>query len=96
MNYYSLFQLFDALSVFVQVVMRAPLDAYDVLIHLNPRQVPLLSQAVDPPIVTFNRGLMAGNVAQSRGALPVIDYNPVTLYLAELRVSLTLQVHRQV
>ncbi|XP_056274928.1 nucleolar protein 6-like [Pseudoliparis swirei] len=28
---------------------------------------------------------MAGNVAQSRGALPVIDYNPVTLYLAELR-----------
>ncbi|XP_056275390.1 nucleolar protein 6-like [Pseudoliparis swirei] len=69
----------------VRVVMRAPLDAYDVLIHLNPRQVPLLSQAVDPPIVTFNRGLMAGNVAQSRGALPVIDYNPVTLYLAELR-----------
>ncbi|XP_034728386.1 nucleolar protein 6 [Etheostoma cragini] len=69
----------------VRVVMRPPLDAYDVLIHLNPKQVPLLVQAVDPPTVTFSRGLMAGNVAQSGGALPVIDYNPVSLYMAELR-----------
>ncbi len=67
--------------------MRPPLDAYDVLIHLNPKQVPLLGQAVDPPTVTFTRGVMTGNVAQSGGALPVIDYNPVSLYLAELRVS---------
>lgn len=73
--------------VFVQVVMRPPLDAYDVLIHLNPKQVPLLSQAVDPPAVTFSRGIMTGNVAQSGGSLPVVDYNPVSLYLAELRVS---------
>ncbi|KAM6944800.1 nucleolar protein 6 [Lycodopsis pacificus] len=69
----------------VRVVMRPPLDAYDVLIHLNPKQVPLRPQAVDPPTVTFSRGLMAGSVAQSGGALPVIDYNPVSLYLAELR-----------
>uniref|UniRef100_A0A8C3AUI0 Nucleolar protein 6 n=1 Tax=Cyclopterus lumpus TaxID=8103 RepID=A0A8C3AUI0_CYCLU len=69
----------------VKVVMRPPLDAYDVLIHLNPKQVPLLTQAVDPPTVTFSRGIIAGKVAQSGGALPVIDYNPVTLYLAELR-----------
>ncbi|XP_078106622.1 nucleolar protein 6 [Sander vitreus] len=69
----------------VRVVMRPPLDAYDVLIHLNPKQVPLLVQAVDPPTVTFSRGIMAGNVTQSGGALPVIDYNPVSLYMAELR-----------
>ncbi|XP_068422667.1 nucleolar protein 6 [Clinocottus analis] len=69
----------------VRVVMRPPLDAYDVLIHLNPRQVPLLTQAVDRPTVTFSRGIMAGRVTQSGGALPVIDYNPVSLYLAELR-----------
>lgn len=69
----------------VRVVMRPPLDAYDVLIHLNPRQVPLLTQAVDRPTVTFSRGIMAGKVTQSGGALPVIDYNPVSLYLAELR-----------
>ncbi|KAF7651428.1 hypothetical protein LDENG_00111260 [Lucifuga dentata] len=69
----------------VRVAMRPPLDAYDVLIHLNPKQVPLLSQAVDPPSVTFSRGIMTGNVAQSGGLLPVIDYNPVAVYLAELR-----------
>lgn len=67
--------------------MRPPVDAYDVLIHLNPKQVPLLNQAVDPPAVNFSRGIMSGTVAQSGGALPVIDYNPVSLYLAELRVS---------
>ncbi|XP_034548589.1 nucleolar protein 6 [Notolabrus celidotus] len=69
----------------VRVVMRPPLDAYDVLIHLNPKQVPLLSHAVDPPTVTFSRGAMTGSVPPSGGALPVIDYNPVSLYLAELR-----------
>ncbi|KAM4576086.1 nucleolar protein 6 [Odontesthes bonariensis] len=69
----------------VRVIMRPPLDAYDVLIHLNPKQVPLLSQAVDPPAVTFSRGVMTGSAAQSGGALPVIDYNPVCLYLTELR-----------
>lgn len=68
--------------------MRPPLDVYDVLIHLNPKQVPLLGQAVDPPTINFSRGVMAGaSVAESGGALPVVDYNPVALYLAELRVS---------
>ncbi|RVE68306.1 hypothetical protein OJAV_G00090780 [Oryzias javanicus] len=69
----------------VRVVMRPPLDAYDVLIHLNPKQVPLLSQAVDPPSVNFSRGVTAQGAAHSGGALPVIDYNPVFLYLSELR-----------
>uniref|UniRef100_A0A3B3HT41 Nucleolar protein 6 n=1 Tax=Oryzias latipes TaxID=8090 RepID=A0A3B3HT41_ORYLA len=69
----------------VRVVMRPPLDAYDVLIHLNPKQVPLLSQAVDPPSVNFSRGVTAQSAAQSGGSLPVIDYNPVFLYLLELR-----------
>lgn len=69
--------------------MRPPLEAYDVLIHLNPKQVPLLSQAVDPPAVNFSRGVVLGSAVQTGGPLPVIDYNPVALYLAELRVSLT-------
>ncbi|XP_042176280.1 nucleolar protein 6-like [Oncorhynchus tshawytscha] len=69
----------------VRVVMRPPLDPYDVLIHLSPKQVPLLSQAVDPPHATFSRGILAGRVANTGGALPVIDFNPVTHYLAELR-----------
>lgn len=72
--------------------MRPPLDAYDVLIHLSPKQIPLLSQAVDPPAVTFTRGTTVGTMGQSGGAWPVVDYNPVALYLTELRVSLW---HRQ-
>lgn len=69
----------------VRVIMRPPLDAYDVLIHLSPKQIPLLSQAVDPPAVTFTRGTTAGTMGQSGGAWPVVDYNPVALYLTELR-----------
>ncbi|XP_047448023.1 nucleolar protein 6 [Mugil cephalus] len=69
----------------VRVVMRPPLDVYDVVIHLNPKQVPLLGQAIDPPAVTFSRGVMTGNASQTGGALPVVDYNPVSFYLAELR-----------
>ncbi|XP_023257306.1 nucleolar protein 6 [Seriola lalandi dorsalis] len=79
-------QLMDAGQIQdVRVVMRPPLDAYDVLIHLNPKQVPLLGQAVDPPALNFSRGVMTGGVAKSGGALPVIDYNPVSFYLMELR-----------
>lgn len=67
--------------------MRPPLDAYDVLIHLNPKQVPLLRHAVDAPVVTFSRGVMTNGADQAGGAFPVVDYNPVSLYLTELRVS---------
>ncbi|XP_032434833.1 LOW QUALITY PROTEIN: nucleolar protein 6 [Xiphophorus hellerii] len=69
----------------VRVIMRAPLDAYDVLIHLNPKQVPLLRHAVDAPSVTFSRGVMTNGADQAGGAFPVVDYNPVSLYLTELR-----------
>uniref|UniRef100_A0A3Q3VZY5 Nucleolar protein 6 n=1 Tax=Mola mola TaxID=94237 RepID=A0A3Q3VZY5_MOLML len=69
----------------VRVILRPPLDVYDVLIHLNHKQVPLLCQAVDPPTVNFGRGVMTGTVVPAGGALPVIDYNPVALYMAELR-----------
>ncbi|XP_072288566.1 nucleolar protein 6 [Eucyclogobius newberryi] len=71
----------------VRVVMRPPLEVYDVLIYLNPKQVPLLSQAVDPSAVTFTRGTTVGSVGQAGGAMPVVDYNPVSLYLNELRES---------
>ncbi|KAM6964841.1 nucleolar protein 6 [Aplochiton taeniatus] len=70
----------------VRVALRPPLDAYDVLIHLNPKQVPLLYQAVDRPYANFSRGVVAGSSAVGTGgAMPVVDYNPVARYLAELR-----------
>ncbi|KAL0192857.1 hypothetical protein M9458_011153, partial [Cirrhinus mrigala] len=58
---------------------------YDVLIHLNPKQVPLFRKAVDPATYTFNQGTFEGKALVSGGALPVIDYDPVRLYLSELR-----------
>lgn len=71
----------------VQVALRPPLDAYDVLIHLHPKHVPLLCQAVDRPAINFCRGVRCEAAPPDGGLLPVIDYNPVSIYLAELRVS---------
>lgn len=68
------------------MVFRPPLEAYDVLIHLVPQQVPLLAKAVDPPPITYNQGTYNGDPLASGGVLPVIDYDPVRLYLSELRV----------
>lgn len=67
------------------MAFRPPLVAYDVLIHLDSKQVPLLAKAVDPPVNTFQRGTHGGQPFASGGALPVIDYDPVRLYLSELR-----------
>uniref|UniRef100_A0A8C2G3D6 Nucleolar protein 6 n=1 Tax=Cyprinus carpio TaxID=7962 RepID=A0A8C2G3D6_CYPCA len=69
----------------MRVAFRPPLEAYDVLIHLDSKQVPLLAKAVDPPVNTFQRGTHGGQPYASGGALPVIDYDPVRLYLSELR-----------
>ncbi|XP_048851490.1 nucleolar protein 6 isoform X2 [Brienomyrus brachyistius] len=69
----------------VRVVLRPPLDVYDVLIHLSPKHVPLLDQAVDVPHATFSRGTVSGAVPSAGGALPVIDFNPVTQYMTQLR-----------
>lgn len=67
------------------MVFRPSLEMYDVLIHLVPKQVPLLTKAVDPPLVTFQQGVFKDSAITER-ALPVIDYDPVKLYLSELRV----------
>ncbi|XP_010903751.2 nucleolar protein 6 [Esox lucius] len=79
-------QLMDASQIQdIRVVMRPPLDAYDVLIHLQPRQVPLLNHAVDKPHVTFSRGVLNVGVPKTGQAMPVVDFSPVACYLAELR-----------
>ncbi|XP_012671410.2 nucleolar protein 6 [Clupea harengus] len=77
-------QLTDAtLTQDVRVAFRPPLDAYDVLIYLRPKQVPLVESAVDPPNHPPPRGIYEGSV--TGGALPVVDFDPVSLYLIELR-----------
>lgn len=68
-----------------QTVFRPPFDMFDVLIHLTPRHIPRHRQAVDPPVTSFSRGLLA-ELGPSP-LMPVLGYDPPQLYLAQLRVS---------
>ncbi|XP_066470854.1 nucleolar protein 6 [Tiliqua scincoides] len=79
-------QLMDPLgSQEVKVVFRPPLDFYDVLIHLNPKQMPRHLEAVDRPAKSFSRGMLGNDAAVKTYFFPVVDYDPVQLYLRELQ-----------
>ncbi|XP_072453080.1 nucleolar protein 6 isoform X2 [Notamacropus eugenii] len=67
----------------IRMVFRPALDVYDVLIHLNPRHIPRHQEAVDPPAASFSRGLLQHAGTSSR--LPVLSYDPPSLYLSQLR-----------
>ncbi|XP_021078123.1 nucleolar protein 6 [Mus pahari] len=67
----------------IRTVFRPPFDMYDVLIHLTPRHIPRHRQAVDPPVASFCRGLLAEPGPSS--LMPVLGYDPPQLYLAQLR-----------
>ncbi|KAM6036588.1 nucleolar protein 6 isoform 3-T3 [Theristicus caerulescens] len=83
-------QLMDPLnSQDVKMVFRPPLDFYDVLIHLNPNQIPRHLESVDRPLKSFSRGVVK-NSAAVKILFPVVDYDPVQCYLQELRVSMAL------
>uniref|UniRef100_A0A8D2MV52 Nucleolar protein 6 n=1 Tax=Zonotrichia albicollis TaxID=44394 RepID=A0A8D2MV52_ZONAL len=68
----------------LQMVFRPPLDFYDVLIHLNPSQIPRLLESVDRPVKSVSRGVVKNSSAMNI-LFPVVDYDPVQLYLQELR-----------
>lgn len=71
----------------LQMVFRPPLDFYDVLIHLNPNQIPRHLESVDQPLKSFSRGVVKNSTAV-KVLFPVVDYDPVQCYLQELRVSM--------
>ncbi|RMC16490.1 hypothetical protein DUI87_06425 [Hirundo rustica rustica] len=78
-------QLMDPLSdQDVKIVFRPPLDSYDVLIHLNPNQIPRHLENVDRPVKSVSRGVVK-NSSATNILFPVVDYDPVQLYLQELR-----------
>nr|XP_047904507.1 nucleolar protein 6 isoform X2 [Anser cygnoides] len=78
-------QLMDPLgSQDVKIVFRPPLDLYDVLIHLNSKQIPRHLESVDRPVKSFSRGVVK-NSAGVNVLFPVVDYDPVQCYLQELR-----------
>uniref|UniRef100_A0A8C3UNR9 Nucleolar protein 6 n=1 Tax=Catharus ustulatus TaxID=91951 RepID=A0A8C3UNR9_CATUS len=68
----------------VKMVFRPPLDFYDVLIHLNPNQIPRQLESVDQPVKSASRGVVK-NSSATNILFPVVDYDPVQLYLQELR-----------
>ncbi|NXI88521.1 NOL6 protein, partial [Rhipidura dahli] len=70
----------------VKMVFRPPLDFYDVLIHLNPSQIPRHLESVDRPVKSVSRGVVKNSSAVNI-LFPVVDYDPVQLYLQELRVT---------
>ncbi|XP_040277098.1 nucleolar protein 6 [Bufo bufo] len=71
----------------IKMIFRPPLDLYDVLIRLNPKHIPRHREAVDQPIKSFFRGLLKENASGRVSRFPVVDYDPVQLYLSELRES---------
>uniref|UniRef100_A0A8B9FLJ1 Nucleolar protein 6 n=1 Tax=Amazona collaria TaxID=241587 RepID=A0A8B9FLJ1_9PSIT len=78
-------QLMDPLKTQdVKMVFRPPLDFYDVLIHLNPNQIPRHLESVDQPVKSFSRGVVKNSTAD-KILFPVVDYDPVQCYLRELR-----------
>ncbi|XP_063814035.1 nucleolar protein 6 isoform X2 [Pseudophryne corroboree] len=71
----------------IKVVFRPPLDLYDVLIHLNPKHIPRHREAVDQAAKSFLRGVLREEAAVKALRFPVVNYDPVQLYLNELRES---------
>ncbi|XP_078530850.1 nucleolar protein 6 [Lissotriton helveticus] len=81
-------QLLDPLGAHdIKLIFRPPLDFYDVLIHLNPKQVPRHREAVDKPVKSFTRGMLSSDAPVKTLFLPVVDYDPVQCFLQELRAA---------
>lgn len=74
----------SALIPLLQQVFRPPLDIYDAVIHLRQKMVPRQNQAVD---VTTETTIPVYQADMKCTKLPVYDFDPVQLYLSELRVS---------
>ncbi|XP_074851941.1 nucleolar protein 6 [Carettochelys insculpta] len=79
-------QLMDPLgSQDVKMIFRPPLDFYDVLIHLNAKQIPRHLEGVDRPAKSFSRGMLKSKAPVKTLVFPVVGYDPVQCYLQELR-----------
>ena len=73
------------INLHTQQVFRPPLDDYNVLIHLHKRHLPFAHQAVD----TMETGSSHKSHDHKRlhpTHLPVVNFNPVQIYLQELEV----------
>lgn len=71
---------FDYKSIF-----RPPLDPYDVIIHLNPNQVPTVQLSVDKMLGKRLVSRLSRKTSGELKVMPIVDYNPALIYLKELR-----------
>uniref|UniRef100_A0A8C8S5Z8 Nucleolar protein 6 n=1 Tax=Pelusios castaneus TaxID=367368 RepID=A0A8C8S5Z8_9SAUR len=79
-------QLMDPLgSQDMKMVFRPPLDFYDILIHLNVKQIPRHLEGVDRPAKSFSRGMLKSDAPVKTLFFPVVGYDPVQYFLQELR-----------
>ncbi|XP_053304284.1 nucleolar protein 6 [Spea bombifrons] len=79
-------QLMDPLEEHnIKMIFRPSLNLYDVLIRLNPKQIPRHREALDTPLKSFVRGVLKSDAPVKDLFFPVVDYDPVQLYLNELR-----------
>ncbi|OCT56411.1 hypothetical protein XELAEV_18000142mg [Xenopus laevis] len=68
-----------------KMIFRPPLDLYDVLIRLNPKQISRHREAVDQPAKSFFRGMLKEGAQVKDLMFPVVGYDPIQLFLQELR-----------
>ncbi|GAB0209451.1 nucleolar protein 6 [Grus japonensis] len=80
-------QLMDPLnSQDVKIIFHPPLDCYNVLIHLNPNQIPCLLESMDQPLKLFSQGMVKNSTAV-KILFPMVN---VQCYLQELGVNMAL------
>lgn len=81
----------DDLAVDPKALFRTPTGDYDLLIHLKPEACPRVGQHVDyavpeePAGVPRKRKYKNLSAMEGERALPMVDHDPVVLFLAELR-----------
>ena len=73
------------INLHTQQVFRPPLDDYNVLIHLHKRHLPFAHQAVDI-METGSSHKSHDHKRLHPTHLPVVNFNPVQIYLKELEV----------
>ncbi|XP_041363671.1 nucleolar protein 6-like [Gigantopelta aegis] len=70
-----------------KTIFRPSFEIFDVLIHLDLRQLPRQHEAVDITKATRIPPVLAGKYREVVKTVPVLDYDPVQYYLDELEAA---------
>ncbi|XP_012256852.2 nucleolar protein 6 isoform X2 [Athalia rosae] len=77
-------QIHDGITLNYRLIFKPPMSGYDFLINLRPNMNPRILQAVDlssdHPVLEWHP-----HKPHTKAKIPVVDFNPVQIYLRELR-----------